>query len=291
MSSVLSVAEHLHARALEIARRYKAAEFELIEILQEIESKRVFIALGHASLYNYAVDSLGLSENVAFSLITVARKARQVPELGEQLRQGKITLSKAKRIATVIEPHNQAEWIHKASTLPSRLLEKAVVTARPEEAVRERISYVTGDRVRLEVGLQERDYLNLKRVQDLLSQSRREPVTWGTSIAESASEYLDRNDPVERAKRVQLRKVTKPIEEVKSPVLGSRAVPAAVLHEVNSRDQGLCAHILEDGARCGQSRWVEVHHRIPVSAGGSSTVDNLVTLCSAHHEFAHLLDG
>jgi 5-methylcytosine-specific restriction endonuclease McrA len=57
---------------------------------------------------------------------------------------------------------------------------------------------------------------------------------------------------------------------------------------VNLRDQRRCAHLKRDGSRCNQSRWIELHHKIPVSAGGLNTAENLITLCSTHHKFAHL---
>jgi 5-methylcytosine-specific restriction endonuclease McrA len=65
-------------------------------------------------------------------------------------------------------------------------------------------------------------------------------------------------------------------------------IAAALLHQVNLRDQQRCTHHFPDGGRCNQSRWLEIHHRTPVSEGGENTFENLTTLCSAHHRFMHL---
>ncbi len=35
---------------------------------------------------------------------------------------------------------------------------------------------------------------------------------------------------------------------------------------------------------------VEIHHVTPVSEGGLSTLENLMTLCSAHHRIEHSID-
>ncbi|MCB0392617.1 MAG: HNH endonuclease [Bdellovibrionales bacterium] len=36
-------------------------------------------------------------------------------------------------------------------------------------------------------------------------------------------------------------------------------------------------------------RWLHLHHKQPVSQGGEHSVDNLISLCPAHHELAHLI--
>jgi hypothetical protein len=70
-------------------------------------------------------------------------------------------------------------------------------------------------------------------------------------------------------------------------VIRRKALPAHVQHQVNFRDKRLCQHVLSSGLRCRQSRWVEIHHKIPVYQGGKDTLENLITLCSAHHRFVH----
>ncbi|MCB0392644.1 MAG: HNH endonuclease, partial [Bdellovibrionales bacterium] len=43
------------------------------------------------------------------------------------------------------------------------------------------------------------------------------------------------------------------------------------------------------GERCNTKRWLHLHHKKPVSQGGEHSVDNLISLCPAHHELAHLI--
>jgi hypothetical protein len=315
MQANLSVADAIHSRAIEVSTRYKRAEAELLDIIQRVEDHRVFIERGHTSLFSYVVSELGLSESVALCLITVARKARMVPELKAELQKGAITISNARRIAAVITPENQSEWLMKASALTSRQLEKEIVQVRPAEATPERASYVAPDRIKLQLGLSERDMLELRRVQDVMSQSRRRAVSLEEAVRTMSAEYLRRHDPVEKAKRSVVRRGAGPgIAQVtlaaqtqaqtetgtKNPtvavktlvtkrVVGQREpIPAWILHQVNLRDQRRCTHVLPDGRRCNQARWIEIHHKIPVSQGGSNALENLITLCSAHHKYAHL---
>jgi len=316
MQTHFSIVDQIHARAIEVSARYKRAEADLIDVLQQIEDHRVFLKRGHASLFNYVVTELGLGENIAYSLITVARKARQVPGLKMQLQTGAMTLSNARRVAAVLTPQNQSEWLSKACDLSSRQLEREIVQERPEEATPERASYVSSNRIKLELGLSEREMLRLRRVQDLISQSRKRALSLEEVIEALNSDYLRRHDPVEKAKRHRVRQVTpnieaqdppdsgnldassvvKPTEPVRELVTRRDAshpdqkrvpIPSAIRHQVNLRDQRRCAYITPDGSRCNQARWIEIHHKIPISQRGPNTADNLMTLCSAHHQLMH----
>lgn len=309
MSSVRALAEQIHVRAIEIATHYKKTEAELVDIIQQIEIHRVFLLRGHSSLFSYVVNELGLSENTAYSLITVSRKAREVPELKTCIQTGAITLTNARRIASVLTIENKSEWLLKATDLSSRQLEKEIMKARPEVAVPERASYIAPERVKLELGLSERDMLKLRRAQDLLSQSSRRSVSLEETLQTITSEFLKKHDPVEKAKRHQVRKgpnsvaLSKPqvlsevpqnplkrnLSETPGELVAQRfSIPKDVLHQINLRDERRCAHVAPDGTRCNQSRFIEIHHKFPVSLGGANTVENLTTLCGAHHKLVHL---
>jgi len=83
-------------------------------------------------------------------------------------------------------------------------------------------------------------------------------------------QYLDKKDPIRHLPR----KV-----EVARP---TKSIPVAVKHEVSKRDQGKC-----QWPGSTNTRYVELHHKIPRLMGGEHTVQNLTTLCSAHHRAHH----
>jgi hypothetical protein len=323
MSSSNRIAEQIHALALEIVSRHKRAEADLIEVLQLAEKHQVYFLRGHNSLFAYATLELRLGESMAYTLIAVARKSAEVPALKTQLESGAITLTNAKRVAAVLTPENQSEWIEKASTLSSRELEREIARVRPTEATPERATYVSGDRLKLELGISENELANFKRAQDILCQSRKRQVSLEETLKVMNSEFLERHDPVQKAARHQARQETSPkptkknssTQKVKAPALSSNAdhsdsdtkrepikkselvarredarrnpLPIKILHQVNLRDKRRCQHLLPNGLTCRQSRWVEIHHKIPVHQGGHDTLDNLITLCSTHHRLMH----
>ena len=71
---------------------------------------------------------LGLSEDVAANFVRVARKSRTVPELKEAIDEGRISVTKAKTIASVITSENHLDWIDKAQSLSKDKLEMIVFT-------------------------------------------------------------------------------------------------------------------------------------------------------------------
>ena len=69
-----------------------------------------------------------------------------------------------------------------------------------------------------------------------------------------------------------------------------KPLPAHITHQIYLRDQGQCTYYDERGKRCSSKRFLEIHHKTPVSRGGDNSVGNLRLLCSGHHKVCHLSD-
>jgi len=59
-------------------------------------------------------------------------------------------------------------------------------------------------------------------------------------------------------------------------------IPPRLRRMVMARDGHHC-----QGAKCGHTQFLEIHHRIPVAHGGRTELDNLITLCSGCHRDLH----
>ncbi len=292
----------IHERALCRARTYRASEADLIDSLREVDDEKIFLKLELTSLYQYAVQILKLSEDVACNLIAIMRRSRAVPELTERIRDGSITASKARKIASVITTDNKSAWLDLASSKTSRQIEKAVAQENPKAAVVESVKYKTAERLEFKIGVSEEWLSALQQVKDLLSQKRMKAVTSEEALKAIMDDFLKRNDPIRRAERVQKRKVESEISEEPKPdnqfdstdkhpsVPGRQRLPAHTKHAVMLRDQRRCRHLSIQGERCENRRWIDVHHIIPVSDGGNNQIENLITLCSAHHRAQHRAD-
>ncbi len=327
--------QELHRCALEAARKLFQAEAELLDLIQRIDACKGFRDLGHASLFSYVVDGLKFSESTALNLIGVARKAVQVPALKTEIQAGNLSVCKARKIVPVLNVQNQAEWIEKAKTLPTRTLEKEIAKVAPTEAFPERVRYATENRLNLSLSVDEKTMQAIRRVQDLECQRQGRPVTLEEALAAMSACYIERNDPVEKAKRA-VAKSERVVVPEKVVAGASRAtataqawaivktgldhtdvtvtccarqrrerendalpkqkgksmsfrqpIPAATEHAVVLRDGARCTAISPGGGRCGNKRWLHLHHIQPVSLGGRNTLENITTLCSSHHQMQH----
>lgn len=288
----------LHQRALELVRQHQRVEAELISVLRAIDDMKLYREHGATSLFAYATKILGLSESVAWNFITVSRATKKSPILRHAIETGVLSVSKARRITSILTQENQAEWVEKARILSQRELEKAVATVNPSAATPDRISYVTGDFMRLEVGFSETELAEIKYVQDLVSQSTQAAASLRETILTAIRFYKQRKDPMEKAERAKPGKPDS--SQVKTPkpsksngtqttirVHPRKALPASILHTLARRDQNQCTHIDSNGSRCLNRRWLERHHVVPKSEGGKDALDNLIMLCRAHHQQRH----
>ena len=314
--------EEIHQSALLAALEFKQAEKKLLFALIEVEKNSVHLRMGFSSLFQYAVSSLGLSEAVAYNAIAVARKFREIPELPV----GEVGISKIRKIVSVLTSENQEEWISKAKTLSSRALEKEVAKVNPKAATPEKAHYVSEKRLDLRLGMDEDLMLKLRRAQDQVSQSLGKPATLEETLGQLVTFYLKHKDPLEKARRIIAKKgsrlqqaqkqssgtlnklftgtVETPITTgllattenpatagapatARTPAIARTPIPKATEYQVRLRDLNQCQAPKPGGGICGSQRWIDLHHKTPVSQGGTNTKENLITLCKAHHRLLH----
>lgn len=295
----------LDEQATQIVQRYRGEENQLISVLQQIEQEAVFRKLGYASMYEYCVRRLKLSDSRAYELINVSRTCTKVPQVKAAIEAGAVSISAVKRIGSIVTQDNADLWIEQASTLRQKDLERAVATVNPREAVKEQVKPVTKDRSTLIVGISLELEKKLERVRELVAQNTAKPCNIEQALEQMAALFLERKDPVNRAERITQKKlvakskstslsnvaspVEKPAQKSSSPIARqSRSpIPAAIRHQVSLRDRGECQGKTPQGTRCGCKQWTEIHHIRPVALGGSNDLENLLTLCSNHHRLVH----
>ncbi len=135
--------KEIDKRALQIVQGFKRCEADLLNIIIEVDDKKVFRKMGYASLFQYVVKRMQLSEALAYNFINVARKAKEVPELKKTIERGELTVCKAKKITSVINNSNQEHWLNLARCVGQRKVEREVALAQPLRSIPERFTYVS----------------------------------------------------------------------------------------------------------------------------------------------------
>ncbi len=306
----------LHKKVVHFRERYGKMEIEFISLLQEVERTRLHRAFNCSSVFKYAVDIITFSESVAYTYISVARKALEFPEL---VTSG-LTISKASRIVSTINKENASELIAFALKNTMKKIDREVARINPK-AGRERVKALSDEFFEVKLSASSEFLKKLERVESLQAQRGLKSGP-GAAIEAALDAYLFRHDPVYRAERAMKRKAKRQFDSqnerhnqaskdtaTAEAITVSRAqsgirtgtsprgqelclnrvrkpLTAEQKHTVFMRDKGKCT-FEQNGRRCENDRWVDIHHIHEVSRGGSNEPKNLATLCSFHHGLLH----
>ena len=224
----------IHKNAEQAVKELKTKETEVIKALQEVDSNKVYRYLGLNSLYQYAL-AIGLSEHQAYTYITVARKALECNQLQKAIESKEITVSKARRLAAVMDKKNQRSWLSLAGKLSKRELEKEIAKTNPRAIAPEQAKYLTQDVLELSLPVSEEVYNQLKRVQDILCQKNQKTVSLEECLKTLCEFYLDKQDPVRKAKRIIGKKSAKArMESNSTKANAERVLAQPIVDKFNS---------------------------------------------------------
>jgi hypothetical protein len=340
--------DNLHDCCKMAAIRYRKTQAELLDYTQKADEEKLYLYRGYKSLFDYLVRDLGLSESTTCNIINVARTAKIVPEIKEQLEQGQGGITKFRKICPVLKkahaenkPEEIAEWLKKVTTMNTREIEKEVAKVSPAPRRKESIRRIDENTSSLNINLSDEERELLEKAQNLSSSKNKSCQNMTETIVQALQGFVEKHDPVKKAERQKERQqkkesaiqaaeqssVTDDGKETESskkePVTGAnpeedktesvteidnkgnesvtetkitetagrQSISAAIIHEVNRRDGGQCTYVSPDGRRCECNRFLHFHHVKPVAYGGKNTVENLTTLCAAHHRLIHENDN
>jgi hypothetical protein len=297
---------------LEIKRLVKSEREILSRILhhlREVERRRLFSVYGLSSLFAYATERLGYSEDQAARRISAMRLLKEIPEIEEKIETGALTLTHLAKAQTLFR---QEKKVLRSRTVGEKLtlltqLENS--SKREAEKVLERESRLetsTKDLIRQPITLDQftpETQIKLQRLLDLNAKSQFDLHDLISALADLG---LEKQDPVKKAERATARatvrstqkNVSEELETKTSPApvrvngarnvpstgyseLGgddlvgvnhTRNIPSAIRHALYMRDGGKCTI-------CKSSRFLEIDHIIPFAKGGASDLKNLRLLC------------
>lgn len=263
---------------VEAAAQERAATARLLAYLCEVHRRRLFAAVGCASLFRYCVEVLRMSEPQAARRVNAARLLAEFPEVGEKLAMGKVSLS-ALSEAQVLFRKEQFSSDKKAVILT----EIEGLSAR--ETTRKLLSYATGPAAEVREGMRPITehiskfvcLLDDEAVADmeyLREQWAHAAADWGAVVKRMARLCRAECERVPRARKSR------------TPTSESRHIPVAIKRAVRERDSGRCTYVDPESGRACQARFaLQFDHIVPFAQGGETSVENLRLRCRAHNQW------
>jgi len=118
-----------------LARRERVSTVDLLRCLIEVDTRRLYLREGCASLFTYCTQVLHLAEGAAYNRIETARAARRFPILLDRIADGALTLTSARLLAPHLTANNYQALLEAARYKGKRDVELLVATLHPQPAV------------------------------------------------------------------------------------------------------------------------------------------------------------
>ena len=277
----------------------REATAAVLELLAEIDSRKLYLKEGYNSMYSYLTIGLSYSEGAAQRRIECARALKSNNKVRDKLRSGDISLTTLSMVSREMLKKDKPELLEEISGKSKKEVEKIVLKHKPaSNKTKESIKTI---KVKKEVN---QGFKNHHR-QNVNSEDTENRLKLSFSVLEETQGLIDEAKQIlsgkfpKGAKLEDLfvaglnalvkehRAKTKSLGTKKSrgSKKGSRHIPAKVRKAVLERDKYQCSYIGENGKACC-SKWnIEVDHVTPFSEGGEHTPQNLRVLCGAHHQY------
>ena len=130
MAAALSNTDLL-ARLGHLAAEERDATVELVAHLIELERRKIYLAEGYGSLFNYCRGALRLSEHVAYNCLEATRTARSYPAVLDLLRSGDLNLTTLRILGPYLTAPNHEAVLAEAAGRSKRDVEMIVARLAP----------------------------------------------------------------------------------------------------------------------------------------------------------------
>ncbi|MGE0633651.1 MAG: HNH endonuclease [Pseudobdellovibrionaceae bacterium] len=258
---------------------------EVIELLEEMESRKYYLELGFDSLMDFCIKELKYSESAAYRRVSAMRASREVPEIKQSIQEGTLNLVNVTQAQTLFRAeaknNNAYSKEEKRILLKSlenkskREAEKIIANESPLLMVQEKVRAIGENKTQMTLVLEEALMEKLDKIKSLTSHKNPNP-TYSELIdmlADFALKKLDPQTPPEKECKAQA-----PVVVSKNSRYVSRSVKRAVWKE------GKCSHRdSATGRKCGSRFQLQIDHITPVAKGGKSNVENLRLVCRNHN--------
>jgi hypothetical protein len=129
----MSTARALTARLADLLAREHGALADFLIALADFDRSRLWVELGHTSLFYFLHRELGLSKGAAYYRKVAAGLVQRFPDLVEPLRDGRLCLTSVVELAKVLTPENGGDVLPRFFHRSKREAMAVAAEIRPAE--------------------------------------------------------------------------------------------------------------------------------------------------------------
>ena len=297
------------AQLLEATKTLVAREREVITSilwhLEEIERRRLFSDLGCSSIYAYAAQVLGYSEDQAYRRISAMRLLRTMPELESKIQAGHLSVSnlslaqtmiRREAKATPLTPEKKRELVSRLENKTSREAQVIALdySSTPTTVAPEKERPLSEQLVELKLAIPKSTLEKIYRLRGLRAHRTPHLSTaelldqlcdlalkhWNPGVGDAKINEVTKeqgtNGEVTKSgagnKNNELLRSESTKESEPNSKSFSRSIPTRTVRQVWRRDRSECK-------LCGSQHALQVDHVHPWAWGGNNDENNLRLLC------------
>jgi hypothetical protein len=274
---------------------------ETLQLLAEVDSRRLYLEEGCKSLYEYGTTILGYSAEQFYRRQAAMRVMKELPEVTEKVVSSELNLTHLTQAKTFFQsktkqdaPLSKAEKIKVLDLVQNksaRETEKLFATLNPAEVRTEKTRMVTDELIELRFTVSAKLMEKLARFKELDSHVNASPNyalllerLVDLALAQKEKKLTPKAAPSTSPPVVSFSTPQKISALQKNSSNRMRAIPINIKRLVWIRDQGCCTFmdpITE--ARCKSRHRIQYDHIIPFAKSGEHQVENLRLLCQTHN--------
>ncbi len=265
---------------------------KILHHLREVEKRRLFSDLGYSSLFDYAVKELKYCEGQAGRRIRAMRLINELPEVGEKLANGELSLSNVAQAhsffrelaKTKPEEVTRTQKLHIMSSLQNkstREAQRTLIALQPNAALpKEKERVIAPTKTEVSFVMDDDLKAQLEEVRALAGPDAAS-MSYGelfklmarlSLISLKAKKFGKKRST--QVSTPSVAPIIKPKEMAPTSArkLRDRYIPKSIRHSIWVREVGKCQ-------QCAGKRNLQVDHIKPFALGGTSDVENLRLLC------------
>jgi hypothetical protein len=316
-----------HEELLRLSAKRAELDFEEGRWLLRAFRSGAHCELGYGSFHEYTERLFGYGPRVTQEKLRVAEALEGLPGTAEELKAGTLSFSAVRELTRVAVPATEREWVRAARGRTVREVEELVSGHRagsrpgdvPDASARRHVLRfdVSGEalasfreamaKIRREAGEALDDDAAILLLSRTVLEGTRDEARSSYQVALTVCERCRQGQQQGRGELVQVSQEVLDMAEcdgqhighletsveprahvgphvgtAEKPTRATQTIPPALRRQVLRRDGGRC-----QVPGCRHATFVDVHHLRSRSEGGANTIENLVTLCSAHHRATH----